>query len=112
MAKTVQTFAIKRTIKLWREIEEKFGEDYDKIYFISHQANLRMLQSVCSRCDIPENRHFFNVDQFGNTGASGAPTVMAQNWDKFNTGDVIALIVVGAGLTWSSMLIEFTDLKK
>ncbi|MCA9732316.1 MAG: ketoacyl-ACP synthase III [Deferribacteres bacterium] len=110
--KTVQTFAIKRTIRLYREIEEKFGASHDKLYFISHQANLRMLESVCSRCNIPDDLHLYNVDKFGNTGATGAPTVLNQNWSKFKPGDAVALIVVGAGLSWSSMFVEFNELKK
>ncbi|KAA3614069.1 MAG: ketoacyl-ACP synthase III [Calditrichaeota bacterium] len=110
--KTVQTFAIKRTIRLYREIMEKFSDEHKKIYFISHQANLRMLESVCNRCEIPDHLHLFNVDQFGNTGAAGAPTVLNQNWSDFKTGDAVALIVVGAGLSWSSMFIEFNELKK
>ena len=103
---TVQSFAIKRTVKCYREIDNKYPET--RPYFIGHQANLVMLQSVCSRCDIPEDKHFYNVYDFGNTGASGAPTVLSQNWHKFREGDTVALIVVGAGLTWASMAIEFS----
>ncbi len=104
---TVQTFAIKRTVKCYREIVKQYPEPAP--YFIGHQANLVMLQSVCSRCDIAENRHLFNVDAFGNTGASGAPTVLSQKWQRFKAGDRLALIVVGAGLTWASMVIEFSE---
>jgi len=103
---TVQTFAIKRTIKCYREIVTAYPEP--KPYFIGHQANLVMLQSVTNRCDIPPERHFFNVDEFGNTGAAGAPTVLSQNWHRFQPGDRLALIVVGAGLTWASMVVEFS----
>ncbi len=110
--KTVQTFAIKRTIRLYREIVEKFAGEFENIYFISHQANLRMLESVCNRCEIADELHLYNVDKFGNTGAAGAPTVLNQNWTKFKPGDGVALIVVGAGLSWSSMLVEFNELKK
>jgi len=102
---TVQTFAIKRTVKCYREIAEMYREA--RLYFIGHQANLRMLESVCNRCEISQDKHFFNVDEFGNTGAAGAPIVLSQNWHKFKEGDRLALIVVGAGLTWASMMIEF-----
>jgi 3-oxoacyl-[acyl-carrier-protein] synthase-3 len=106
---TVQTFAIKRTVKCFREIEARYAEAQKPVYLIAHQANLRMLESVCERCGIPVEQHLFNVDTYGNTGAAGAPTVLSQNWHKFKDGDVLALIVVGAGLTWSSMAIEFGD---
>lgn len=102
---TVQTFAIKRTIKCLNEIKARYADQ--AIYFIGHQANLTMLESVCTRCEVAGERHLFNVDEFGNTGAAGAPIVLSQNWNRFGPGDVIALIVVGAGLTWSSMAIEF-----
>ena len=102
---TIQTFAIKRTVKCYREIAEMDREAHP--HFIGHQANLRMLESVCSRCEIPQDKHFFNVDEFGNTGAAGAPIVLSQNWNKFKEGDRLALIVVGAGLTWASMMIKF-----
>lgn len=103
----VQTFAIKRTVKCYREIVQQYLQPAP--YFIGHQANLAMLQSVCRRCSIAEDRHLFNVDAFGNTGASGAPTVLSQNWQHFKPGDRVALIVVGAGLTWASMVIEFSE---
>jgi len=102
---TVQTFAIKRTISGYRALAKQAGAK--PLGFIGHQANLRMLESVCTRCKIPPDRHLYNVDAFGNTGAAGAPTVLSQNWDRFEDGDSFALVVVGAGLTWSSMLLSF-----
>ncbi len=103
---TVQSFAIKRTVKCYREIENKYPQT--ALYFIGHQANFTMLQSVCNRCNIPPDKHFYNVSDLGNTGAAGAPTVLSQNWQRFKKGDTVALIVVGAGLTWASMAIEFS----
>jgi len=104
---TVQTFAIKRSSQCYRALRTSHGSA--ELGFIGHQANLRMLESVCTRCDIAPQRHFFNVDEFGNTGAAGAPSVLSQQWENFRDGDALALIVVGAGLTWSSLLIRFTE---
>lgn len=108
---TVQTFAIKRTVQCYREIKEKYSTEkrIGKMLFIGHQANARMLESVCKRCEIDSKRHFFNLDEFGNQGAAGAPIVLSQNWTEFKDGDLLALIVVGAGLSWASMVIEFKD---
>lgn len=106
----VQAFAIKRTVKCFRELAELHPEFADnKPYMIGHQANLAMLRSVAKRCETPDNRHLFNVDNYGNTGAAGAPTVLTQNWDRFKTGDQVAIAVVGAGLTWSRLILEFTE---
>ncbi len=104
----VQTFAIKRTVetinKLW---ERTANNNSGKPFFIGHQANLRMLQSVCNRAGISNDRHLFNVDRFGNCGAAGAPGVLSQNWESFAPGDELGLVVVGSGLAWGGVLIQF-----
>jgi len=104
---TVQTFAIKRTVACLRRIQEELRDRNGDLFFVGHQANLLMLDSVCRKCGITADRHLSNVTEFGNTGAAGAPTVVSQNWDRFGDGDVVALVVVGSGLTWSSLVIEF-----
>ena len=59
---------------------------------------------------MPE-KHLYNVDEHGNCGGAGAPSVLSQNWGLFKAGDFITLIVVGAGLTWGGMVIEHIDRK-
>lgn len=102
---SVQKFAIKKTVATFKYLQEQTAQVLSDHYFISHQANLTMLQSVCGKLNIKDDKHLYNVDQFGNCGAAGAPSVMSQNWDLFKTGDLITLIVVGAGLTWGGMTI-------
>ena len=85
----------------------KYTEPGRDFHFIGHQANLRMLESVCKRCDIPEENHHFNVDWYGNTGASSAPSVVSMNWEKWKPDDDLALVGVGSGLTCSSYMIRF-----
>ena len=75
--------------------------------FVGHQANLRMLESVCSISRIPRERHFYNLDSFGNTGAAGSSSVLSMRWDSWTDSDEIAVAGVGAGLTWSSYLLRF-----
>ncbi|MGJ8663663.1 MAG: 3-oxoacyl-ACP synthase III family protein [Marinicella sp.] len=106
---SVQKFAIKKTIETFKTLEQKSGLDLNEHYFISHQANLTMLKSVCKKLKIPTHKHLFNVDQHGNCGAAGAPSVLSQNWDQFQAGDNITLVVVGAGLTWGGMHISVQD---
>lgn len=107
--KAVQKFAIKKTLSLIEDIQKKCGLDTAAHYFIGHQANLLMLQSVSRILGIAPEKHLFNVDLFGNCAAAGAPSVLSQNWDKFIPGDKIVLVVVGAGLSWGGMLIEIGE---
>jgi 3-oxoacyl-[acyl-carrier-protein] synthase-3 len=105
--RTVQMFAIKKTIGLLREKQEEFGESDRCFNFIGHQANLRMLETVCRMCEIPEEKHHANVEWYGNTGAASAASVLSMNWDKWTSTDDIAVVGVGSGLTWSSYLVRF-----
>ena len=105
--RTVQTFAIKRTIRMLKELRSGLASDVAAdVKFIGHQANLTMLQSVVKRADIKPENHYFNVTDFGNCGAAGAPTVLSQHWHSFTPGDNLVLAVVGSGLSWGSVLIH------
>jgi 3-oxoacyl-[acyl-carrier-protein] synthase-3 len=105
--RTVQTFAIKRSLSLIREMREHIpGEKADRVKFIGHQANLMMLNSVCNLAEIKPENHLYNVDMFGNCGAAGAASVLSQNWGRFTPGDFITFTIVGAGLSWAALLIE------
>ncbi len=103
---SVQKFAIKKSIETFKLLEQASDTQLVQHYFISHQANLSMLKSVCAKLGIADEKHLFNVDQYGNCGAAGAPSVLSQNWDLFSVGDCISLVVVGAGLTWGGMTIQ------
>jgi 3-oxoacyl-[acyl-carrier-protein] synthase-3 len=101
----VQAFAIRKSLAALNKLRAS-AQRPAELFFIGHQANLLMLRSVCERGEVREDRHLFNVDEYGNCGAAGAPSVLSQNWDRFVAGDEIALVVVGSGLTWGGCLIE------
>lgn len=105
----VQKFAIKKMTALLGEVGERLDPDRrSRLFFIGHQANLTMLESVTKRGHIPPERHLLNIVDYGNQSAAGAPTVLSQNWDRVRPGDVVAMVVVGSGLSWSSLQIEFS----
>jgi 3-oxoacyl-[acyl-carrier-protein] synthase III len=107
----VQTFAIKRATETFLALRSHFLHLHPDrtpadLSLIGHQANLRMLEAVQRRTETSDARHFFNVDRRGNCGASGAPTVLSENWDNPAMGDAVAMAVVGSGLTWAGALLE------
>ncbi len=101
----VQGFAIRKSVATLHEIAAYAAPDRD-LWFIGHQANLMMLNTVCQRAGVDPARHLFNVDEFGNCGAAGAPGVLSQHWDTLPAQCQIALVVVGSGLTWGGLLID------
>jgi 3-oxoacyl-[acyl-carrier-protein] synthase-3 len=104
----VQKFAIKRMSELLGQIQARAGEERGRVIYVGHQANLTMLESVARRCEVPLERHHYNIDQYGNQAAAGAPVVMSQRWDDYRAGDRVACVVVGSGLSWSSVEFEWT----
>ena len=104
--KAVQTFAIRKTVATFRELREHARQP-DRMYFIGHQANLLMLQSACRMAPVADELHLHNVADFGNCSSAGAPSILSQHWDRFQDGDEIGMAVVGAGLTWSGVVIRF-----
>lgn len=105
--KAVQKFAITKTIEATEQILARNNlAPSDVRYFTGHQANLRMVTSAADRLGLTADRHLHNVAQLGNQGAAGAPAVLSMNWDLFKPGDLIALAVVGSGLTWGSALLQ------
>lgn len=103
----VQMFAIKKTSAFVKELQAEYEEPDRGFHFIGHQANLRMLETVCRRCEIEADRHHYNVDWYGNSGSSSAAAVASMNWDKWSDTDDVAMVGVGSGVAWSRYLIRF-----
>lgn len=107
--RAVQTFAIKQTCVGFEALREHYACDERLLHFVGHQANLRMLETVCRRCAVPPERHHSNVEWYGNTGAASSASVISMSWEKWRPRDDVAVVGVGAGLTWSSYLLRFGD---
>jgi 3-oxoacyl-[acyl-carrier-protein] synthase-3 len=98
----VQGFAIRKMTEAVRTVQETCNGR--RLIFVGHQANLSVLNTVCERTAIPDDCHWRNVTMFGNTGCSGAPAVVSQHWHDLRPGDFLIMALVGAGLTWSSLM--------
>jgi hypothetical protein len=61
---------------------------------------------------IPEEKVYSNVERYGNTSAASIPIALAEaaEANKIKPGDVIALVGFGGGLSWGSMIIEWSAL--
>jgi 3-oxoacyl-[acyl-carrier-protein] synthase III len=105
--RAVQMFGIKRMVQGLTRLRETFEREDRRFHFVGHQANLRMLENVRSSVGIAPERHHSNCEWYGNTGAASSASVLSMNWEKWRDGDDIAIVGVGAGLTWSSYLVRF-----
>ncbi len=71
-------------------------------WLVPHQANKRIIQSVSSMLDFPEERVMINIHRYGNTTAGTLPLCLSDWEDKLKIGDKIILTAFGGGFTWGA----------
>ncbi len=81
----------------------------DLQHVISHQANLRILEAVMKRFDIPMSKCWVNVDRYGNTSSASLPTTLdeANRANFLKSGDLIAMMAIGAGMAWGTAVVRW-----
>ena len=62
---------------------------------------------------IPEEKVVVNVDRYGNTSSGSIPLALAEAEadGRLHEGELVLMTGMGAGLTWGSALIEWTERK-
>ncbi len=76
---------------------------------IPHQANLRIIQAVADRVNMPMEKVFINLDKYGNM--SSASTIVALyeavKTKRVHPGNYVVLVAFGSGLTWASSVMKW-----
>jgi len=104
----------KRAVKVMIEAVDKAlemgGLTYDDVdFFIPHQANIRIIQAVAKRINLPMKKVYVNLHECGNMSAASIAVALDQALEerKIKKGDKILLASFGGGLTWASMVIKW-----
>lgn len=103
-------FAVKKVPECVTKLLKDSGNELDEIrYFVLHQANYRIVESVAKRLKQPMEKFPMNMDRYGNTSAASIPLLLDEmNRDgRLKQGDKIILAGFGAGLTWGASLLEW-----
>lgn len=104
--RAVRDFSVRQTVRMLRDLESRFNLDWSKDIFIGHQANATMLRQITENREIPESNHWHNAEEYGNQASAGAPIVLGMNWNKLEKGQKVVIAVLGAGLSWGSVVFE------
>ena len=75
----------------------------DISYLIPHQANLRIIEAIAERFNVPEEKLIVNIQNYGNTSAASIPLCLSEYEHKFKKGDKLILTAFGAGFTWGAL---------
>jgi 3-oxoacyl-[acyl-carrier-protein] synthase-3 len=102
--------AVRRIVETVTECLEKCNLTIDDIKMVvSHQMNARIIESAAKRLELPPEKYFINITEYGNTSAASVPLAFDQaiHEGKIKRGDIIILVAFGAGLTWGATVIRF-----
>ena len=96
--------AVANMISASQDIMKRNNLSIDNIdYVVPHQANLRIIEAIAERFNIPQEKILINIERYGNTSAASIPLCMAEYEKKFKKGDKFILTAFGAGFTWGSL---------
>ena len=93
-----------------REALERNGvRVQDVTHVIAHQANLRILEGVMKRLDIPMEKCHLNIEEVGNTSSASVPLTLDQANRKgaLKDGDLVLMMAIGGGMAWGSALVRW-----
>lgn len=77
------------------------GNDID--FLVPHQANLRIIEAISKRIEVPDDKVLINIEYRGNTSAASIPLCLDENRNRLHKGDKIVMTAFGAGFTWGAM---------
>lgn len=107
--------AVARMAEVSRQATHAAGwavTDVDR--FVSHQANIRILDAVADRVGVPQERQLSNIARVGNTGAASIPLLLddAITEGTLRAGHKVVMTAFGGGLTWGALTLTWPNLPK
>jgi 3-oxoacyl-[acyl-carrier-protein] synthase-3 len=105
-------FATRVLVSSAEAVLDRCGRTIDEVdVYIPHQANVRIMDHAAQKLGIDHDRMIVNVDRYGNTSSGSIPLALAdaQAAGRLEKGNLVLMTGMGAGLTWGSALMEWTE---
>ena len=101
--------AVKAMESVLLEVVQEAGiRQSDIDLLIPHQANMRIIQALGKRLEVPEDRVYINVDRYGNTSAATIPIAIdeARRIGRVGPGSLLVVASFGSGVTWGAAVVR------
>jgi 3-oxoacyl-[acyl-carrier-protein] synthase-3 len=105
-------FATRVMVSSATAVLEQCGKGVDDVdVYVPHQANKRIIDHAAAKLGIPPEKIVVNVDRYGNTSSGSIPLALADARadGRLRGGELVLMTGMGAGLTWGSALVEWTE---
>ena len=89
-------------------VMERNGLDSSNLnWIIPHEANLRIIDAVAKRANLPLDKVVINIDHYGNTSSATIPLALWDNEANFKKGDNIIFTAFGAGFVHGAIYLKW-----
>lgn len=77
-------------------------------WLVPHQANIRIIEGVGKKMELPEEKVITNLADHGNTSAASIPLALSEKMSQgvIKKGDLVVLTAMGAGFTWGGAVVR------
>ncbi len=106
--RTVFKYAVSNMSEITATIAERNGLNKDNIHWvIPHQANLRIIDAVASRLEVPREKVMVNIQHYGNTSGGTLPLCLWDYEKQLKKGDNLIFTAFGAGFTYGAVYVKW-----
>jgi len=108
----VYKFATRVLVSSAQKLLDEVGMTVDDVdVYVPHQANIRIIDHAAKKLGFPPEKVVVNVEKYGNTSSGSIPLALADAAadGRLKPGAKVLMTGMGAGLTWGSGLIEWTE---
>jgi 3-oxoacyl-[acyl-carrier-protein] synthase-3 len=105
-------FATRILVSSAQTLLDQLGLTVDDVdVYVPHQANVRIIDHAVEKLGIAKEKVVINVDRYGNTSSGSIPLALAEavRDGRVKRGDIVLMTGMGAGLTWGSGVMEWTQ---
>lgn len=103
-------FTLEAVPALLQDVLEKNGEEKGSItYYVMHQANRYMLDTIRKVCGLPKDKLYINLKSTGNTVSSTILIALSQCLENhtIHSGMNVVIAGFGVGLSWGATVLKF-----
>jgi 3-oxoacyl-[acyl-carrier-protein] synthase III len=105
-------FATRVMVSSAEAVLAECGRTIDEVdVYVPHQANKRIIDYAVGKLGVSPEKTVVNVDRYGNTSSGSIPLALAdaRSSGMLTEGALVLMTGMGAGLTWGSALVEWTN---
>lgn len=101
--------AVKTLGAIAQEALDKAGVTKEELdWLVPHQANIRIIQAMAKRLNMPKEKVIITVQDHGNTSAASVPMALDVGIrdGRIKKGQLVLMEAFGGGFTWGSVLMR------